>query len=886
MTQRIEVPGMGIVEFPDSMNDDQIAAAIKQNMAQQPPAAPKQESMFSATGLPAKAMGAFETGLSTLSGLAAVPASAAAGIYGTLTSGKYGTQEGIRTGDALARQVQEKMTYRPTTEKGQEYVQNVGQAFEASKIPPIMAGPMGMVGLGGAGGNTIPNATRYAAGRAVNIPKQTYTGFTGSLGSAENRLIAKPGTLEADIPVYQRPSALEPAGNQYIPDPVLQQMRNQQITPEQALQGMENWNPAQKAALERTKGMVPLADQKWQGVGEILAQPYQSWKTALPSLLANVGVPGLAGLYAGGPVGAALGVLGKIGLNTAQAIRTGNKIRGANELENVGFTRMTDAERAALAQAQKNPQPLSPGPMPTGGTPPQTPPPAGGMPQTPPPGPAPMGGAPSMAAQTPAAQAAAATTQAKVQQTTGAAVPQAEPPIPQPKPQAAAAPAVEPVPLEKWEQQRLPHKNTPVIEQALQEKIATDPNLAGFDKNYVVPSTLRQPVNDFVTGKTPNIVAYGGPGTGKTSMAGEWLAKNPGGKVVYLDSNSFNAKRASGLIESNKTAPGKTLYIIDEADKFGKKISAETGAETSNPAQLRNLAKLKDNTANSVFLATTNDIKNIPEMLKPGKGFTSVNVDHPLTPAERQTFALNIAKKFNVDKTPAEIQAIADNPALKSFRDIKNAVSEGYSLKRPPSFGNAPLKGRVDLPDQLTTLIDNFNDNATSKNVLIFDKSAFKADPKLSEKLNKAHPITSMTDADIIPEMMIKGSATSPTYRVVIRTKEDARQLSSWKGTLERSNEYELPTRLIIEDQYGLLDPAIHSRAEMVDKSYFTKPAVNAKAVDVAKAIQRGEDLGIVKSPKTQPEVKYNHPWEMRRALTGTMPTEQLEALIKKTFPK
>jgi hypothetical protein len=72
----------------------------------------------------------------------------------------------------------------------------------------------------------------------------------------------------------------------------------------------------------------------------------------------------------------------------------------------------------------------------------------------------------------------------------------------------------------------------------------------------------------------------------------------------------------------------------------------------------------------------------------------------------------------------------------------------------------------------------------------------------------------------------------------------------------------------------------------MVDKSYFTKPAVNAKAVDVAKAIQRGEDLGIVKSPKTQPEVKYNHPWEMRRALTGTMPTEQLEALIKKTFPK
>jgi hypothetical protein len=37
MPQRINVPGMGIVEFPDGMSDDQMSAAIKQNM-------PKQES--------------------------------------------------------------------------------------------------------------------------------------------------------------------------------------------------------------------------------------------------------------------------------------------------------------------------------------------------------------------------------------------------------------------------------------------------------------------------------------------------------------------------------------------------------------------------------------------------------------------------------------------------------------------------------------------------------------------------------------------------------------------------------------------------------------------------------------------------------------------------
>lgn len=36
MPQQIEVPGMGVVEFPDGMSDDQISAAIKQNMPQQP----------------------------------------------------------------------------------------------------------------------------------------------------------------------------------------------------------------------------------------------------------------------------------------------------------------------------------------------------------------------------------------------------------------------------------------------------------------------------------------------------------------------------------------------------------------------------------------------------------------------------------------------------------------------------------------------------------------------------------------------------------------------------------------------------------------------------------------------------------------------------------
>lgn len=39
MPQRIEVPGMGVVEFPDGMSDDQIASAIKANMPKAAPSA-------------------------------------------------------------------------------------------------------------------------------------------------------------------------------------------------------------------------------------------------------------------------------------------------------------------------------------------------------------------------------------------------------------------------------------------------------------------------------------------------------------------------------------------------------------------------------------------------------------------------------------------------------------------------------------------------------------------------------------------------------------------------------------------------------------------------------------------------------------------------------
>lgn len=98
------------------------------------------------SGFIEKALGLGEAGLSTLSGLVAAPVGAVAGIGGTLTSGKYGTPEGIKVGQKTAEQVQQALTYQPTTPEGQQYIQQLQSAFEASKLPPV--GVPEVMGLG------------------------------------------------------------------------------------------------------------------------------------------------------------------------------------------------------------------------------------------------------------------------------------------------------------------------------------------------------------------------------------------------------------------------------------------------------------------------------------------------------------------------------------------------------------------------------------------------------------------------------------------------------------------------------------------------------------------------------------------------------------------
>jgi hypothetical protein len=130
-------------------------------------------------------VGAGEAGLTALSGSVAAPVSALGGIVGTMTSGKYGTQQGIQAGQDVARRLQEGGTYQPRTQTGQQYVQNLQKAFEASKLPPVgVPEVMGFAPLA----NPAAKQTLQAVGQAAQASRRIPGAIGKQLGVGELEL--------------------------------------------------------------------------------------------------------------------------------------------------------------------------------------------------------------------------------------------------------------------------------------------------------------------------------------------------------------------------------------------------------------------------------------------------------------------------------------------------------------------------------------------------------------------------------------------------------------------------------------------------------------------------------------------------------------------------
>ena len=175
-----------------------------------------------------KVLGAGEAGLSALTGAVAAPAGAVAGIYETLTGGKYGTKEGVKQGQQRAAEVQQAMTYQPRTQAGQEILQSVGQAAETTKIPPVM----------------VPEVS----------------GFAPLVPAAKAQMQDQFARMKAPAPGVQAPAAApSPVSNVNIP-PARRAELQAQMTAKPAEMAPTDV-AAMQAQFEAKKGALPKAQQ-------------------------------------------------------------------------------------------------------------------------------------------------------------------------------------------------------------------------------------------------------------------------------------------------------------------------------------------------------------------------------------------------------------------------------------------------------------------------------------------------------------------------------------------------------------------------------------------------------------------------------------------------
>jgi len=176
------------------------------------------------------AIGAGETALTALTGAVAAPLAAATGVVAAARSGKFGTKEGVQAGEEQAKNLMGQMTYQPRTAKGQEYIQGLQQAFEASKLPPV-----GVPEVAGFAPLAAP-----ATQQAMGAPAQMKAGFQ---------------KLKSELPTVRvergQPSSMQSGGAAAATNQAMLDEAINRATPELAAE-LKAMKPEQvnKAALE------------------------------------------------------------------------------------------------------------------------------------------------------------------------------------------------------------------------------------------------------------------------------------------------------------------------------------------------------------------------------------------------------------------------------------------------------------------------------------------------------------------------------------------------------------------------------------------------------------------------------------------------------------
>jgi hypothetical protein len=203
-----------------------------------------------------------------------------AGVGRTLTSGQYGTPQGIQAGQETARNVSEALTYRPRTEFGQSILETAGSALDASKLAGI--GPSEAITAAGLAPAAITQTSNRLRNVSVPSPQPAMVG----MGAASTELPALRMERAQQLPVpikltkgqaersfEQTQFEREAAKNPSIGAPLRERFADQN---ERILQNFDSWldqTGAQSGSLRATGETVTaaVAEKAKRAKGEITA---------------------------------------------------------------------------------------------------------------------------------------------------------------------------------------------------------------------------------------------------------------------------------------------------------------------------------------------------------------------------------------------------------------------------------------------------------------------------------------------------------------------------------------------------------------------------------------------------------------------------------------
>jgi hypothetical protein len=226
--------------------------------------------------------GPAEAALSAGSGIVAGLAGNVAGVARTLTSGQFGTPQGIQAGQETARNVSGALTYRPRTELGQGIIEGIGNVLSESKLAGL--GPAEAIPLAGVTGPAVNQAARAAKNIEIQtpVPQKQMVGFGSA--STDQAALRTERAQQLPVPIKltkgqaersfeQIQFEREAAKNPSIGAPLRERFADQN---ERILQNFDSWldqTGAQSGSLRATGETVTaaVAEKAKRAKGEITA---------------------------------------------------------------------------------------------------------------------------------------------------------------------------------------------------------------------------------------------------------------------------------------------------------------------------------------------------------------------------------------------------------------------------------------------------------------------------------------------------------------------------------------------------------------------------------------------------------------------------------------